>query len=65
MFGRRSGVGAKTLSLAVPVVAFLGSLDSASISGFEIVAIVVSALIGVINWLAFRRNPIYVGQKAA
>ena len=65
LFGNHAAVSAKVLSAAVPTVAFLGSLDYGSISGLEVVAIVIAGLAGCLNWLAFRRHPKYVAPSAA
>jgi Ca2+/Na+ antiporter len=50
------------LCLAVPVLAFVGSLDLGIISGQEFVSIVVAVLLGLGSWRAFllfapRPNP--------
>jgi hypothetical protein len=65
LFGSHATVSARALSVAVPVVAFLGSLDYGSISGLEVVAVVIAGLVGCLNWVAFRRHPKYVAPRAA
>ena len=56
VFGHRVSGCAKFLCVAVPGIAFVVSLDSASISGHEMYAIVFAGLIGWLNWAAFRRG---------
>lgn len=56
VFGHRVRGSAKFLCFAVPGIAFVGSLDSASISGHEMYAIVFAGLIGWLNWVAFRQS---------
>ena len=65
VFGRRVRGGAKFLCVAVPAIAFVGSLDSESISGHEMYAIVVAGLVGWLNWVAFRRRVATVVPNAA
>lgn len=65
IFGRHLGTSAKVLCVAVPAIAFLGSLDTGSISGQEFYAIVLAALVSWLNWAAFRRHPAIAAPKAA
>lgn len=58
-------LAAKVLCSAVPAAALLGSLDSASISGLEAVAIVVALLAGWLNWIAFNGYATSVDVRAA
>ena len=65
LFGSYAATCAKVLCAAVPGVAFLGSLDSASISGHEVIAIAVAALAGWLNWVAFKGHPTHAAPRAA
>jgi hypothetical protein len=65
ILGRYAATTTKVLCAAVPAIAFLGSLDSASISGLEIVAIVIAALAGWLNWLALREHATHATPRAA
>ena len=64
-FGRHAPIAAKSLCVALPVVAFLGSLDMGRISGQEVYAIALAAILGWLNWAAFRRHAANVAPKAA
>jgi len=55
VLGARSTTAAKSLSFAIPVALFLGSLDYRFISSQEALAIAVGAGVGWLNWSAFRR----------
>lgn len=65
VFGHRVWGSAKFLCVAMPAIAFVGSLDSTSISGHEMYAIVFAGLIGWLNWVAFRRSVVTVVPSAA
>jgi hypothetical protein len=65
VFGRLALVSAKVLCTALPVIAFLGSLDSASISGQEVVAIAIAALAAWLNWVALRGHAVHAAPRAA
>lgn len=64
IFGSHAGKSAKVLCVAVPAIAFVGSLDTGSISEQEFYAIVVAALVGWLNWAAFRRHAVVVPKAA-
>ncbi len=65
VFGHRVRGSTKFLCVAVPTIAFVGSLDSGSISGHEMYAIVFAGLVGWLNWVAFRRRVATVAPNAA
>jgi hypothetical protein len=49
---RRQHWMATTLPVAVPLITFGGSLDAGTISSLEWLAIIIGAVIGVVNWAA-------------
>lgn len=55
-FGARLMPAAGALCAAVPLAALIGALDLGAVSGLEAYAIVVSALIGWLNWFVIRRQ---------
>ena len=65
LLGHRASIAVASLSLAIPGVMILGSLDSWRISGQEAYAIVIGGLIGWLNWAAFRSQHGNVTPTAA
>lgn len=47
---------ARRLCWLLPVMALVGSLDSAMISGHEMVAVIVAAVLGGINWIGLSQG---------
>ena len=55
-FGARLRPLAAALCAAVPLAALIGALDLGTVSGLEVYAIIVSAVIGWLNWFVIRRQ---------
>jgi len=45
-----------TLCVALPAIALVGSLDAGTVSGLEVVSILVAAVVGLLNWAAIKRT---------
>ena len=65
LLGRHALRAVAVLSLAIPAVMVLGSLDLGRISGQEVYAILIGGLVGWLNWSAFRRQHGDVAPTAA
>jgi hypothetical protein len=53
------------LCVALPVIAVIGSFDVGTVSALEVFAILVAALVGLLNWAAIRRNAPGLHAEAA
>ena len=53
---RRVAQFAMAFCVALPAIVVVGSFDAGTVSGLEVLAILMAALVGLLNWAAIRRS---------